>query len=79
MHSLQIFRASRCAERRITDEEIILKNVSEEFIAAWNGRPAAPRVEQAAEAKQIVKVRCPDCRALNEEDAKFCKQCGRGL
>jgi len=27
----------------------------------------------------IVKVRCPNCRALNDEDANFCDQCGSPL
>lgn len=27
----------------------------------------------------IVKVRCPHCRTLNDEDARFCKQCGASL
>jgi zinc-ribbon domain len=26
-----------------------------------------------------VKVRCPKCRALNDEDARFCDQCGSKL
>lgn len=26
--------------------------------------------------KEVVKVRCRNCQALNEEDAKFCKSCG---
>jgi hypothetical protein len=26
-----------------------------------------------------VKVRCKACRALNEEDARFCKQCGAAV
>jgi RNA polymerase subunit RPABC4/transcription elongation factor Spt4 len=26
-----------------------------------------------------VKVRCRNCQALNDEDAKFCKQCGSAL
>ena len=26
-----------------------------------------------------VKVRCPHCRALNDETAKFCGQCGQAL
>lgn len=26
-----------------------------------------------------IKVRCGHCRALNNEDAKFCSQCGRAL
>jgi hypothetical protein len=27
----------------------------------------------------VVKVRCRDCGALNEEDAKFCKACGKQM
>lgn len=26
-----------------------------------------------------IKIRCPKCRALNDEAAKFCDQCGAGL
>jgi hypothetical protein len=26
-----------------------------------------------------VKIRCRQCQALNDEDAKFCKQCGTAL
>lgn len=26
-----------------------------------------------------VAVRCPSCRALNPEAARFCNQCGKGL
>ena len=29
--------------------------------------------------KEIVKVRCPQCGALNDEGAKFCNQCGKVL
>ncbi|MDD4081302.1 MAG: zinc ribbon domain-containing protein [Eubacteriales bacterium] len=28
---------------------------------------------------EVVKVRCPNCRALNDEDARFCGQCGQAL
>ena len=31
------------------------------------------------ETKEIIKVRCKDCGELNDEDAKFCKKCGKGL
>jgi ribosomal protein L40E len=27
----------------------------------------------------VVKVRCPKCKALNDETAKFCSQCGSAL
>lgn len=29
--------------------------------------------------REVVKVRCPNCRALNDEDARFCKSCGASL
>lgn len=37
--------------------------------------------DQTADGEQgtIVKVRCPRCRTLNDEDARFCKQCGTSL
>lgn len=30
-------------------------------------------------ARETIKVRCPNCRALNDESDKFCGQCGREL
>ena len=36
-------------------------------------RPDAPLPPSA------IKVRCPNCRALNDEDAKFCKSCATPL
>lgn len=27
--------------------------------------------------KEIIKIRCKNCGELNDEDAKFCKSCGR--
>jgi hypothetical protein len=35
--------------------------------------------EKPAAPAERVKVRCQKCRALNDEDAKFCKQCGAAL
>ncbi|HHV13717.1 MAG TPA: zinc ribbon domain-containing protein [Clostridiales bacterium] len=29
--------------------------------------------------KEVVKIRCRNCQALNDEDAKFCKSCGQLL
>lgn len=29
--------------------------------------------------KEVIKVRCNSCKALNDEDAKFCKECGNAL
>lgn len=31
------------------------------------------------ETAQLVKVRCPNCKALNHESSKFCDQCGQKL
>ncbi|HOE65637.1 MAG TPA: zinc-ribbon domain-containing protein [Candidatus Hydrogenedentes bacterium] len=33
----------------------------------------------ASEPLQIVVVKCPSCGKRNEEDAKFCQECGRQL
>lgn len=29
--------------------------------------------------REVVRVRCPNCRTLNDEDAKFCDNCGAAL
>ena len=29
--------------------------------------------------REVVRVRCPHCRTLNDEDAKFCDNCGAAL
>lgn len=29
--------------------------------------------------KEIIKVKCRNCGKLNDEDARFCKECGRNL
>jgi zinc-ribbon domain len=34
---------------------------------------------QSTIAQEIVKIRCPQCKSLNEEDAKFCKNCGKEI
>jgi hypothetical protein len=33
----------------------------------------------APQTGEVVKVRCPQCRTLNDEKAKFCSQCGNQL
>lgn len=40
-------------------------------------RPSAASDSPAPQT--VVKVRCPKCRALNDEDARFCDQCGSPL
>ncbi len=38
---------------------------------------AFDKKENKTEAKEIIKVRCRSCGVLNDEDAKFCKACGK--
>lgn len=41
-----------------------------------------PAIQQAIAnppPKEIVKVRCPSCKHLNDETAKFCAECGENL
>lgn len=32
-----------------------------------------------SEPQKVVMVRCPGCKKLNEEDSKFCQECGKPL
>ena len=36
-------------------------------------------VDLPLQSKEVVKVRCRQCQALNDEDARFCKHCGSVL
>jgi len=36
-------------------------------------------LSRASKEKEIIKIRCRSCGALNDEDAKFCKACGQEL
>ena len=36
-------------------------------------------LSKSATEKEIIKVRCISCDALNDEDAKFCKSCGKEI
>ena len=36
-------------------------------------------VDQLQPEEQQIKVRCRNCKALNDENAKFCDQCGESL
>lgn len=42
-----------------------------------SGDPDGPA--EPAAAQTVVKVRCTQCRTLNDVDARFCKGCGAGL
>ena len=37
------------------------------------------QMTKAHEQKDIIKIKCRNCGSLNEEDAKFCKSCGKEL
>ncbi len=43
------------------------------------GLDAGRRIDEGTGHPQVVKVRCPRCRELNDEKAKFCNQCGSAL
>ena len=32
-----------------------------------------------SQAKKVVMIRCPYCKKLNEEDSKFCQECGKAI
>jgi hypothetical protein len=32
-----------------------------------------------SQSKKVVMIRCPYCKKLNEEDSKFCQECGKGI
>ena len=36
-------------------------------------------ITKAHEEKEIIKIRCRNCTSLNDEDAKFCKSCGKEI
>lgn len=37
------------------------------------------KVTDSIESKEIIKIKCRNCGSLNDEDAKFCKNCGRDI
>jgi uncharacterized OB-fold protein len=36
-------------------------------------------VSLGARPEKVVMIKCPACGRLNEEDSKFCQECGKGL
>jgi hypothetical protein len=32
--------------------------------------------EQQPQLKEVIKVRCPSCKEVNPESAKYCNECG---
>jgi hypothetical protein len=37
------------------------------------------QITHTQEPKEIIKIKCRNCGAHNDEDAKFCKECGQEL
>lgn len=37
------------------------------------------KITSQKEEKEVVKIRCRSCGSLNDEDAKFCKSCGKEI
>ena len=50
----------------------IIKDTLDEADIHIGSKPAGPQAPQ-------VKVRCRECKVLNDEDALFCKACGKEL
>jgi hypothetical protein len=40
---------------------------------------ALEEIEFKPSSKETIKIRCQSCGALNDEDARFCKNCGSSL
>jgi len=36
-------------------------------------------IAKSHEEKEVIKIRCRNCESLNDEDAKFCKGCGKEI
>jgi len=56
----------------------VIGSALEEIPAAQKAMEALDS-KGAATTKAAIKVRCPTCRALNDETAKFCNQCGKEI
>lgn len=44
---------------------------------AINQVDAVKEFTKAREEKEVIKIKCRNCGSLNDEDAKFCKSCGK--
>jgi len=40
---------------------------------------AVEKITKVHEEKEVIKIKCRNCGSLNDEDAKFCKSCGKEL
>jgi hypothetical protein len=37
------------------------------------------QITNSSETKEVIKIKCRSCGCLNDEDARFCKACGKEL
>ncbi len=37
------------------------------------------KIIKSSEEKEVIKIRCRSCKTLNDEDAKYCKKCGKEI
>lgn len=74
-HSKGWFTAASFTAKTITDDRITLTGVSDQFAAAWNEQRRLNR----SNGNEVIKIRCRNCQALNDESAKFCSQCGKEI
>jgi hypothetical protein len=74
-HAHGWFSWSTLEAKTITQENIVLAGVSEGFVHAWEQQRPADRPPNEG----VIRVRCRSCQSLNDEQAKFCGQCGAGL
>jgi hypothetical protein len=37
------------------------------------------QITNSGETKEVIKIKCRSCGGLNDEDARFCKACGKEL
>ncbi len=76
-HAHSWFAWNTLEAKAITDQQIILTGVSEEFAAAWEKGAEGEGISfpQAAGPAKF----CGGCGTPRKVDARFCEQCGRGL
>ncbi|WP_263842038.1 zinc ribbon domain-containing protein [Salinibacter sp.] len=46
------------------------------FLVLLLGESTAKAVRDSAQAREVVKVRCPECGGTTKEEADFCPDCG---
>lgn len=60
-------------------EESEYKRMIDEGIAPSTWLGARQTKENQSQSAEVVKVRCPKCGSLNDENSSFCSNCGNNL